>query len=88
MLAALELHAMERHKSPTEAKRQLKRALEVVAQRLGNTVTICRKCYVHPSVLDAHLGGQLRLNRAKPSAKQFALRPEEVATLRFLKRAA
>jgi DNA topoisomerase-1 len=88
VLAALELHAMEPHTSPTEAKRQAKRALEAVAHRLGNTVTICRKCYVHPSVLDAHLGGKLRLNRAKASVKHHALRPEEVATLRFLKRAA
>jgi DNA topoisomerase-1 len=88
VLAALELAAMEPHTSPTEAKRQAKRALEAVAHRLGNTVTICRKCYVHPSVLDAHLGGKLRLNRAKASAKHHALRPEEVATLRFLKRAA
>ena len=88
VLATLELHAMEPHTSPTDAKRQMKRALEVVAHRLGNTVTICRKCYVHPTVLEAHLAGRLRLNRGKASAKHHALRPEEVATLRFLKRAA
>jgi DNA topoisomerase-1 len=31
----------------------------VVARRLGNTVAVCRKCYVHPAVIDAYLAGRL-----------------------------
>ena len=29
----------------------------MVAQKLGNTPAICRKCYVHPGILDAYPGG-------------------------------
>jgi DNA topoisomerase-1 len=39
----------------SEAKRNIRRAIEIVASRLGNTVSICRKCYVHPAVLEAYL---------------------------------
>jgi DNA topoisomerase-1 len=85
VMAALHLFRMEAHRSQAEAKRQAKRALEEVAHRLGNTVTICRKCYVHPLVLEAHLAGTLRLRLI---AGRDTLRPEEAATLRFLRRAA
>src|SRR5262245_37487302 len=40
-------------------KRSVARAIETVAARLGNTATICRKCYVHPGIVDAHLNGTL-----------------------------
>jgi DNA topoisomerase I len=85
VMAALHLFRMEAHRSQTEAKRQARRALEEVAHRLGNTVTICRKCYVHPLVLEAHLAGTLHLRLI---ATRNILRPEEAATLRFLRRAA
>jgi DNA topoisomerase-1 len=35
------------------------RAVETVARMLGNTRTVCRKCYVHPAVIDAYLDGSL-----------------------------
>ena len=33
--------------------------IEQVAARLGNTVTICRKCYVHPEIIRTYLTGSL-----------------------------
>jgi DNA topoisomerase-1 len=30
-----------------------------VPKRLGNTKAVCRKCYAHPVVIDAHLDGSL-----------------------------
>jgi DNA topoisomerase-1 len=32
-------------------------AIDRVAGQLGNTRSVCRKCYVHPAVLDAYLAG-------------------------------
>ena len=84
VLAANLLHEIGRPDSPTAAKRQIRAALHQVAARLGNTVAICRKCYVHPSVLEAYAAGEFRLRRLAP--KDGALRPEERATLRFLQR--
>jgi DNA topoisomerase-1 len=43
--------------SEAEAKRNIVQAIAAVASRLGNTPSVCRKCYVHPAVLDAYLGG-------------------------------
>jgi DNA topoisomerase I len=40
--------------SELEAKRNVARAIETVATRLGNTPAICRKCYVHPAVVEAY----------------------------------
>ena len=31
------------------------------AGKLGNTPTICRKCYVHPEVLNSYMDGNLVL---------------------------
>jgi len=84
VLAANLLHEIGKPDSATAAKRQIREALHQVAARLGNTIAICRKCYVHPSVLEAYTAGALRLRRLAP--KEGALRPEERATLRFLQR--
>jgi DNA topoisomerase I len=43
----------------SEVKRQLKKVIVAVAARLGNTPTICRKCYIHPEVLSAYAQGRL-----------------------------
>lgn len=84
VLAASLLHEMGKPDSATAAKRQIRAALHQVAARLGNTVAICRKCYVHPSVLEAFAAGTLRLRRL--AANDNGLRPDEAATLRFLRR--
>jgi DNA topoisomerase-1 len=55
MLAARALKEYEGFTSEAEARRNIKAALEQVAEKLGNTLAICRKCYVHPAIIDAYL---------------------------------
>ncbi|MDM7459731.1 MAG: DNA topoisomerase IB, partial [Paracoccus sp. (in: a-proteobacteria)] len=89
VLAALALAECEKTDSEAAAKRQLRDVIEKVAARLGNTPTICRQCYVHPQVIEAHLSGSLTLDlrqRIDDNLKHAALRPEEKQVLRFLKR--
>ena len=45
--------------SGAEAKRNIATAVEQVAKALGNTKAVCRKCYIHPAVLDAYTNGTL-----------------------------
>lgn len=73
--------------SEREAKGQLARAIEAVAGRLGNTPTICRKCYVHPAVIEAHLDGSLRdaLGPPPQDDPSDGLDPDEVNLIDFLK---
>ena len=57
VLAALALAEVREFATPREAKRNIVRAIERVASRLGNTPAICRKSYIHPEVLQAYLDG-------------------------------
>jgi DNA topoisomerase-1 len=89
VLAAVALQALDRFDSEAQAKRNLRAALERVAARLGNTPTICRKCYVHPQVLNAYLDGSLvlEIKSEVESALRDALpglQPEEAAVLAML----
>jgi DNA topoisomerase-1 len=54
-LAAQALQEFEDFDSQAAAKRNITQAIERVAERLGNTKSVCRKCYVHPAVIDAYL---------------------------------
>jgi DNA topoisomerase-1 len=65
VLAAVTLHEMAAIDGHAVTKKNVRRAIETVAARLGNTATICRKCYVHPHILDTYLEGQLVLNLAR-----------------------
>lgn len=54
VMAAILLAQAEKASSKTAAKRIVRTALEQVAKRLGNTVAICRKCYVHPEIIERY----------------------------------
>ena len=89
VLAALALREYERVDSDAAAKRNVRAAIEHVASRLGNTPTICRKCYVHPAILDLYLEGSLALEVAAEAGAELrddigTLRPEEAAVLALL----
>ena len=57
LLAARTLASLERVENARLAKRSVTRAVEHVAAQLRNTRTVCRKCYVHPAVIETVLGG-------------------------------
>ena len=46
------------------SNRDVARAVERVARRLGNTPSVCRKCYIHPAVVASFLDGTLKLPAA------------------------
>jgi DNA topoisomerase-1 len=59
VLAAQALYAMASASSTTAAKQNVVAAIDEVAEALGNTRAVCRKCYVHPVVLDRYVDGAL-----------------------------
>lgn len=69
-------------------KRRTKQALQIVADRLGNTVAVCRKSYVHPAILrefgdrDANAGQIPRLRKPR---QVDGLSLQEAALLGFLR---
>lgn len=64
----------------------LRQAIERVAKQLGNTKAVCRKCYVHPAVLECYTDGTLLHALRRPAARKrrFSLHPEEAAVLAIL----
>ena len=89
VLAARALAEFEAVDTDTIAKKNVVRAIESVAARLGNTTTICRKCYVHPAVIDAYLAGDTVETVKTRVDKELTeaigdLPPEEAAVLALL----
>jgi DNA topoisomerase-1 len=90
ILAAIALGKMEEVDSQTLAKKNIVTAIEAVAGLLGNTVAICRKCYIHPAVPTSYLEGTLaRTLRVKADAQiaehLHELKPEEAAVITLLR---
>ena len=91
MLAARELFTLGPAHSQREAERNMIRAIDAVAKRLGNTRAVCRKYYVHPGLVRAYLQGltaplaaQALPKQARRKTPTAALRRDEVAVLQFL----
>jgi DNA topoisomerase-1 len=87
VLAAMALSAVGPYRHATHAKQNVRRAVEAVATRLGNTPTVCRKCYVHPEIVACYLEGRLpRVAAGRRNGNGKALGPEEAAVLALLRR--
>jgi DNA topoisomerase I len=86
VMTALELSRFPPHRSPSAAKKNIVRAIETVAARLGNTTSVCRKCYIHPLVFDAYMAGDV----VKPSKRRLTgrrrLSPQESAVVALIER--
>ena len=90
VLTAIALNAQEQFETPKQAKSNINTAIKAVAKILGNTPAICRKCYVHPAVLENYLD-QKSIDGLKQTTED-ALEKEDVdprsseaAILKFLK---
>jgi len=70
--------------SETQAKKNIIEAINSAASRLGNTRAVCRKCYVHPAVLDCYLAGAMPEVFSKNGFENSALDHDESQLLRLL----
>jgi len=89
-LAAIALRELEAVDSKAAAKKNILHAIEAVAMMLGNTPAICRKCYIHPAILDGYLDGSLSASLKARAEEQLrgnlaGMKPEEVAVVAFLR---
>ncbi len=80
--AVAALREMEKVDSAADARRNVVRAIEQVAEALGNTPAVSRKSYVHPGVIDAYLAGEAGIT----TAPHRGLAPDEAAVLGLLRR--
>lgn len=91
VLAALALAEFEKFDSEAAAKRNVRAAIEKVSSKLGNTPAVCRRCYVHPEVIDSYMSEALVLEIGQQVERELrddvaGLRPEEALVPAFLQR--
>jgi len=89
VLAAQLLRDFEEVDSHARAKKNVVEAIEQVAKQLGNTRAVCRKCYVHPAVIDAYLDGSMlktMAQRARATKAVGKMTAAEAAVLGLLQR--
>ena len=102
VLAGEALCEMTEFASETHAKHNVLTAIDAVAGVLGNTRSVCRKCYIHPEVLAAYMDRTLgpaltakngrppspglRRERAARRRPAYALSVSEAAVLSLLQR--
>jgi DNA topoisomerase-1 len=89
VLAAIALNAAGDFETKKQAKANIKNAIGAVAKILRNTPAICRKCYIHPAVLEAYLDGNLIEGLKKRTEEELEkevinLAPAEAAVLKLL----
>jgi DNA topoisomerase-1 len=95
VLVAIALNAVGGFETKKQAKANIKNAIGAVAKVIGNTPSICRKCYVHPAVLESYLDGSFiaglnpkneeNYRNSVPARRVVDLRSGERAILKFLR---
>jgi DNA topoisomerase-1 len=86
VLAAQALSECPDFDSQAAAKRNITQAIERVAARLGNPKAVCRKCYIHPAVIDAYLDRSMieLLEQRTEEQSRTSLPAKEAAVLALL----
>ena len=89
VLAAVALNAVDPFETKKQAKANVKTAINAVSKILGNTPAVCRKCYVHPAVLETYLNGNMIEGLKRKTEEAMAnnlpdLQSVEAAVMSFL----
>jgi DNA topoisomerase-1 len=90
LLAAVKLAEIGRAEDEKQVKKNIVRAVKRVAERLGNTPTVCRGCYIHPTVIELYQQGTT-LAEFRRRVERYIQRiepeyePEEKALLNMLR---
>lgn len=92
VMAAMFLAAEARVEGRKPTRKTLTAVVKDVSNRLGNTPSVCRKCYIHPGVMESYLAGEVvKVARVAPPVVPHAvtgLSAAERAVLAFLRRRA
>lgn len=91
VLACAMLREFDACDTQTQAKKNVVQAIASVAERLGNTPAVCRKCYVHPAVIESYMSGAMgkafrRAVKREMEEGSNELRKEEMDLLRLLEK--
>ncbi len=91
LLAAMELAEIGCCDDEKELKKRVVKAVKNVAAQLGNTPTVCRSSYIHPTVINSYENG-VTIQEFIPKRKRKVERikaesePEEIALLKLFEK--
>ena len=90
MIAAEALREMGPAPTKRDAEKNVLRAIDRTAERLGNTRAVCRQYYIHPALIEAYLDGSVLPPLSAPVWQERrphgpALRRHEAEVLAFVK---
>src|SRR5919204_628039 len=77
LLCARALRELQPPASLSGGRREVRGAIELTARMLRNTPAVCRKCYIHPALIESYLSGRLQ--------QAMQGRSEEAALIRLLR---
>jgi len=77
-------HELGEHTGVTDYKRKIVSVFDSVAEKLGNTRTVCKKYYVHPTVVAAYEKGTLWNYKITEIDNESELNPSEKALFELL----
>lgn len=72
------------HTGTTDFKKKVVAVLDSVSAKLGNTRTVCKKYYVHPTVIAAYEKGTIWKYESKPTLTSESLNSQEQTLLELL----
>ncbi len=88
VLAAIELYQTGKAENEKDEKRKINSAIKIVANSLNNTISVCRKYYIHPEIIESYKDGTLLTEMQKAQTKfednPNGLEKEEKAVLNIL----
>lgn len=70
----------------TDARGTVADAVKKVAERLGNTVSVCKKCYIHPEVIALYEEGTLKSRAKFTKTRRRGLSALETAAIHVLRK--
>jgi DNA topoisomerase I len=85
VFAAIALSTVGAFETEEQAKANVKDAIGAVSKILRNTPAICRKCYIHPAVLETYLSGEPIEGLKRTIEKALTREDVEAVILKFLK---
>jgi DNA topoisomerase-1 len=88
VMACAKLQEFDVFESESEAKKNVVEIVKTVAARLGNTPSVCRKCYIHPLVIEAYMSGAFTKTRREQQSQESPreLQWEETVLMKLMQR--
>ena len=77
-------HDIGGHENQTDCRRKIVAVIDSVAEKLGNTRTVCKKYYIHPTVIASYENGNIAKYKCAPSLDSIKLNANEKALVKLL----